>query len=103
MKNYTEKQFNRRDVLTSTIVGATALSFGLLPTRAQAASKISVTKRKKCATCAFWGGNRNISSDRKWVIASGKGTCKNPKSPVFNRKTSPNQGAPTWTKWSKLG
>ncbi|ADZ68481.1 hypothetical protein [Polymorphum gilvum] len=70
---------------------------------AAAATRISATAQRKCATCEFWGGSRTVSADRKWVEASGTGTCNNPASPAYRKKTRPDQGAPVWQRWSRLG
>lgn len=99
------KRMSRRAFVRQSCLLAAATStvmIGGAPV-ADAATRISVNARKKCATCQFWGGARNISSDGKYVEASGKGECRNPKSPVYKRQTRPDQGAPVWVKWEKLG
>lgn len=93
--------FARREVLGSlAVLGLTALIPG---GGAEAATRIPPTATRKCATCEFWGGKRSLSADRAFVEASGTGTCRNPKGPVYNKKTRPDQGAPVWVRWSRLG
>ena len=86
------------------LAGASAIgTFGLSDLARAGAVRVSVTATRKCATCNFWGGSRGISADGKWVEATGKGRCGNPKSPAYKKMTKPDQGAPVWEKWDALG
>ncbi|GAB4350231.1 MAG: hypothetical protein Kow0026_06220 [Oricola sp.] len=92
----------RRQLLL--LAGASAIgTFGLSGDACAGTVRISATARRKCATCNFWGGSRSISADGKWVEASGKGRCGNPKSPAYKTMTKPDQGAPVWERWDALG
>lgn len=76
---------------------------GFFSRPASAETSVPATARQKCATCRFWGGARTLSADKASVIASGKGTCNNPKSPAYQKQTRPDQGAPVWERWDALG
>lgn len=82
----------------ATSVAALALAN---PAKAQTL-KIPAKTAKKCATCNFWGGTRQLSSDGRFVLASGTGLCQNPKSPAYKKQTKPDQGAPVWTRWEAI-
>jgi hypothetical protein len=59
---------------------------------------------RHCGTCEFWGGPRRISSDGKTITFSGLGWCNNPKSPNYQKMTTPDHGPmDTWRKWGPLG
>lgn len=80
-------------------------SFGLvLPLMEKArANTLRISAReRKCATCNFWLGRRELGADRTFVLASGTGLCINPDSPAYNRQTNPNAGANVWRKWDHL-
>ena len=67
------------------------------------AYEISGDTKGKCATCAFWGGKRRISADRKTVFVHSLGWCNNPASPNFQKTTTPETGPmDTWRKWEAL-
>ena len=90
----------KRSGIVAAALGVTALS---LSKSADASTNIPASAEKKCATCRFWGGVRNVSMDRQTVSADGKGWCNNPESPAYQKQTEPTQGAPVWTKWDALG
>lgn len=95
---------NRREVLRALGAAGLAAVGGTIAGRpANAQVAIPVTATRKCATCRFWGGTRSVSADRKTVVASGKGTCNNPKSPAYGKQTRPDQGAAVWERWEALG
>jgi hypothetical protein len=59
---------------------------------------------KHCGTCEFWGGPRRISQDGKTITITGLGWCNNPKSPNYQKITTPDHGPmDTWRKWGALG
>jgi len=61
----------------------------------------SVTQR--CGTCEFWGAPRRLAADGKTVTITGLGWCNNPKSPNYQKMTSPEHGPmAVWKKWSLL-
>lgn len=97
---------NRRSLLkgagTTIFVGAGIIGSSALPSKAFAETDIPASAEKKCATCRFWGGIRQISADKQTVTADGKGWCNNPESPAYQKQTEPTQGAPVWTKWAAL-
>jgi hypothetical protein len=57
---------------------------------------------KKCATCSFWSGERNIvfSANKPWRInaVSGNADCI----AVKNKKASSAQTCLKWQLWEKL-
>ncbi len=58
----------------------------------------SVTQR--CGTCEFWGAPRRLAEDGKTVTITGLGWCNNPKSPNYQKMTSPDHGPMAfWKKW----
>jgi len=70
---------------------------------AAALAPIAASAQRQCATCEFWGGQRQVSADRQFVVATGRGLCNNPASPAYQRQTAPTQGAPVWARWRALG
>ncbi|SMF84721.1 Tat (twin-arginine translocation) pathway signal sequence [Tistlia consotensis] len=95
---------SRRDVLRALgVAGLATVGGAIVSQPAMAEVTIPATTTQKCGTCRFWGGIRSVSEDRKTVIASGKGTCNNPKSPAYQKQTRPDQGAPVWERWEALG
>jgi anaerobic selenocysteine-containing dehydrogenase len=67
------------------------------------AYQMSGDTKGKCATCAFWGGKRRVSPDRKTVFVQSLGWCNNPASPNFQKTTTPETGPmDTWRKWEAL-
>ena len=64
--------------------------------------RIAADEPQTCATCNFWGGKREISADGQWVVGYGTGTCSNPRSPVYGKKTEARLGSFVWRKWSDL-
>ncbi|WP_169546468.1 hypothetical protein [Sneathiella aquimaris] len=102
--NIDYKRISRRAFIRqSCLLAATSAALTGGASVADAATRIPVTAKRKCATCQYWGGARSISQDGKYVEAVGKGECENPKSPAYQRQTKPDQGAPVWVKWQKLG
>jgi hypothetical protein len=91
------KTLTRRVALGS--AGAAALA----PFAASAQERIPASAQRQCATCEFWGGQRQVSADRQFVVATGRGLCSNPASPAYQRQTAPTQGAPVWARWRALG
>lgn len=89
----------RRAIVAGVAVGALAVG------RAAEAQevRIPVTAQQRCATCEFWAGQRSISPDGQFVIATGRGTCMNPQSPAFQRQVAPDQGVRVWVRWRALG
>jgi hypothetical protein len=60
---------------------------------------------KKCATCDFWGGQRQAAADKRSVIvaADATGLCSNPRSPLYNRMSRADQGfADGHRRWRSL-
>lgn len=83
---------SRRSVLllAGGAIGATAMA-----RHAQAATIAG--SEKKCATCVFWTGPRQVSADGKDVVvasAETTGTCTNPKSPLYQKQSRATQGFP---------
>ena len=67
------------------------------------AYEMSGDTKGKCGTCAFWGGKRRISPDRKTVFVQSLGWCNNPGSPNVEKTTTPETGPmDTWRKWEAL-
>lgn len=94
-KNPTRRGFGA--MAATALAGVIAATAGVKP--AAAKDKLSAGEQTKCGTCEFWGGVRQISADRQSVEADGTGWCNNPKSPAYNKRTKPTQGAPTWQRW----
>lgn len=92
---------NRREMLCAS-TGAAAILIGGVQQAAAKTVKLKVTSRDTCGTCQFWGGERTVSSNGRWVEAVGVGICSNPESPAYRKETRPDQGAPVWRKWEKL-
>lgn len=85
--------------------GAVIASAAAIPAIAQDSSSMSVSARTrdKCATCAFWGGQRTISEDRRNVQVYSFGTCNNQSSPMYRSTTSAEHGPmDVWVKWPAL-
>ena len=79
---------------------------GSQPTGQEDATGFTMTAAtvKHCGTCEFWGGPRRLSSDGKTITITGLGWCNNPKSPIFQKVTTPDHGPmDTWRKWGALG
>ena len=59
-------------------------------------------KEKKCATCSFWSGERNIefSANKPWRInaVASNSDCIAMK----NKKVTPGQTCLKWQLWEKL-
>ena len=63
-------------------------------------------KRKCCATCTFWGGDRDSlprGTGAKCKSSTEKGTCNNPKSSFKKKEQSCSYGGcHAYDKWSVL-
>ena len=65
--------------------------------------EVSTDVKEQCATCAYWGGKRRVSKDGKKVLSSSLGICNNPKSPNYQKTTTPETGPmKVWKKWDAL-
>ncbi len=65
---------------------------------------MAVDTTMHCGTCEFWGGPRRLSQDGKIISITGLGWCNNPKSPMFQKITTPDHGPmDSWRKWGALG
>ncbi|WP_186399191.1 hypothetical protein [Stappia sp. P2PMeth1] len=91
---------DRRRLVACCLAAATA---ALVPAAASASTRIRADARQKCATCDFWGGRRSVSADGAFVEAAAGGECRNPRSPAYRKTTRPDQGAPVWVRWKRLG
>ncbi|MGR8921874.1 MAG: twin-arginine translocation signal domain-containing protein [Gammaproteobacteria bacterium] len=57
----------------------------------------------RCATCAFWGGQRHVNRAKTEVHATSLGMCNNPASPRYHTTTSPESGPmAVWARWPAL-
>ena len=75
-----------------------------LAPKAQAATFQASDRR--CATCDFWGGQRNTAADKGSVtVADGAtGICNNPQSPLYNRQARADQIFNNgYRRWQELG
>lgn len=88
----------RRAVLAAAAGGA----LFAVPARADEV-RVPAEPERQCATREFWRGQRRLSEDRRFVLASGRGTCTNPRSPAFQRQTAPTQGVGVWVRLRELG
>lgn len=96
----TGRPVNRRCLL-ATGIGLVAGPPAVGPAQAR---NFSATD-KKCATCDFWGGQRQAAADKRSVIvaADATGLCGNPRSPLHNRLSRPDQGfADGHRRWRSL-
>jgi len=60
---------------------------------------------KKCASCAFWVGNREVDISGLFVnlpSAMDQGKCVIPKGPFRGIQTNVNQHCNSWQKWPAL-
>ena len=58
---------------------------------------------QRCATCAYWGGQRHVTPDKTEVHVKTLGMCNNPASPNFHTITSPDTGPmKAWVRWAAL-
>lgn len=108
-----EKEIGRRKFLakgskliSGGIVGATIIGVGANLSMASSERGnfvTSVDSKNVCATCAYWGGKRKISKDGKNVLSQSLGSCNNPKSPNYQKTTTPETGPmKVWKKWGAL-
>jgi anaerobic selenocysteine-containing dehydrogenase len=106
----------RREFLSRLVVGAAALS----TTAAFASSHeghemnadstghghaVDASAENTCGTCAYWGGMRKVSKDKKQVIAQSMGWCNNPDSMNFQKLTAPDhvmKKTGMWKKWTAI-
>jgi len=61
---------------------------------------------RRCATCDFWGGQRNAAADKASVtVADGTtGICNNPQSPLYNRQARADQIFNNgYRRWREIG
>lgn len=69
----------------------------------QHAFVVPATTESRCATCAFWGGQRHTNRERTQVHVQSLGMCNNPASPNFHTVTSPDTGPmENWVRWTAL-
>ena len=65
-----------------------------------------ILKRKCCATCTYWGGQRKINSFKDGCTcdkSNVKGSCANPKSSFKNKDTQADYGSCSkFEKWDVL-
>ena len=92
----------RRRFLRTVFGTAFALTAVHTVKSASAAVTVGVSETGKCATCAYWGGERRVDTGQGVVEAGEKGYCNNDKSPAYQKQTRPTQGAPVWEKWPAL-
>jgi len=97
-----KKSPGRRQFLRTLSGTAFALAAFHTAKPAAAAVSVDVSATGKCATCAYWGGERRVDPGRGVVEAGDKGYCNNPQSPAYQKQTRPTQGAPVWEKWPAL-
>ncbi len=102
-----KKTIDRRNFLRSgALVTSTVISASLVNEAfAQDPNIVVVSSqtKNKCATCAFWGGQRTISEDRKSVHVHSSGSCNNKASPMYRTTTSAEHGPmDVWEKWSAI-
>ncbi|MGE0151794.1 MAG: hypothetical protein AB7R90_04200 [Reyranellaceae bacterium] len=77
------------------LLAGAAISAAAIARQAQAATIPG--SEKKCATCAFWTGPRQVSADGQDVVvasAETTGACTNPKSPLYQKQSRATQGFP---------
>lgn len=66
---------------------------------------VAATAENRCGTCEFWGGMRQVSEDKKAVIAQSMGWCNNPDSPNHRKLTPADhemQKTGIWKRWAVL-
>ena len=87
-------------ILGSTVAKASAME-SLTPAKGN--FEVSADTKERCATCEYWGGIRRISEDSKVVLSQSLGWCNNPKSPHYQKTTTPETGPmKVWKKWGAL-
>ena len=103
------KKASRRDAMrggAKLALGAVAAGAfaGTISREAEAASlSLASDTKSKCATCEFWGGQRQLSQDGKSLMVSSLGYCNNPKSPNYQKVTGPQTGPmAVWKKWGAI-
>ena len=89
-------------------LGLAALA-GLVPAaigpRRDARAATIAGSEKKCATCDFWTGPRQVAADGAGVVvpADATGACTNPKSPLYQKQSRATQGfVAGHVRWSML-
>ncbi len=103
-----ERKTNRRTLIASGAKAVAGTIAGLAAARTSAAAghefyAVAATTESKCATCAFWGGVRRLSDDRKQVLTQSLGWCNNPASPRYGKLTTPETGPmDSWKKWDLI-
>lgn len=96
---------NRRSFITKSALIASATALGVTTANAQNPDSMTVSARtqNKCATCAYWGGQRALSEDRRTVNVYSFGVCNNQVSPMYGSTTSAEHGPmDVWMKWAAL-
>ena len=96
---------NRRTLICRSGQLAAAGLLGSLATQAGATGTFTMpaSTTKLCGTCKYWGGVRLVSTDKKTVSFEGLGYCNNPKSPNYQKSTTPETGPmAVWEKWDAL-
>lgn len=98
---------NRRSFIVSSL-GLAAASVAAMPMIANAQANpntlvVSATLESRCATCAYWGGQRSVNAEKTQVSVHSFGVCNNSQSPMFGQTTSPEHGPMNvWLKWPAL-
>lgn len=96
---------NRREFLQKGALIATATAIAASSANAQSPDfmTVSARTRDRCATCAYWGGQRTLSEDRRTVEVRSFGVCNNQSSPMYRTTTSAEHGPmDVWVKWPAL-
>ena len=96
---------DRRSFIASSLGIAAA---AVLPLAANAQNNadslvLPATLESRCATCAYWGGQRSVNREKTQVTVNSFGVCNNTESPMFGQTTSPEHGPMNvWLKWPAL-
>lgn len=89
---------------TTQVVAGCMLGSMFVSAKAVSGVEFSSSTTGRCATCAFWGAKRRISTDGRFVLVQSLGWCNNPNSKHFQRQTAPGTGPmQSWRKWAALG
>ncbi|MDO9477452.1 MAG: hypothetical protein Q7L07_12135 [Pseudohongiella sp.] len=98
---------DRRSFIVSSL-GVAAASVAAMPLVANAQNStdtlvLPATLESRCATCAYWGGQRSVNREKTQVSVRSFGACNNSQSPMFGQTTSPEHGPMNvWLKWPAL-
>lgn len=101
-----ERGLGRRRISRLGLTALAGLTLAAIAPLHRAKAATFAGSEKKCATCNFWTGPREVSADRSGVVvasAETTGTCTNPKSPLFQKQSRATQGfAAGHMRWSML-